>query len=331
MMIRPSLSAPVSVAVAAILLTSACSSGGDGKSAAPEGPGAPGATAGGAPAPGSDGRLDPPAGAGEESKKEYTFTNEVAACMKQAGFTYVPYVAASSVRPQDSADADRDYQRARESRAKYGFGAFAAYVYPGDPMVPGAAVDTAPDPNDAAYQALPADRKAAWDLALNGTSDRTQMKQSMLSGKGCIGQARTKVYGDQAKIDADGKAQAEQARVNRQDLNGDAELVRLAQAYAACLRTKGYNPTSTAVTEIRTAMQLHWFGQAAQLTRPAGRQDPGSAPTSSRDRPSLAPDVARAQLTQEIQAALADIDCGKDFRAAYFPKLDKMPGAEGLG
>lgn len=327
-MIRQRLAVPVSLAVTALLLTSACSSGSDEASA-----GAAATTAAGAateaPKPGADGRLDAPAGADEETKKQYAYTNELAACMKQAGFAYVPYVPVT--RPQDAGDADRDYQRAREMRAKYGFGAFAGYVYPGDPAVPGSGVESSRDPNDATYQALTPDQKAAWDLALMGTSDRAQSKQVMLSGKGCMGRTRTKVYGDQAKIDADSKAQADQARLSRQNLNGDPELVRLAQGYASCLRGKGYNVTTNAVTEIRTALQFEWFGKAGQMTKPAVQRDPAPGATATEEPPSLAPDIARAQLTQEIQAALADLDCGKDFRAAYFPKLDKMPGAEGLG
>lgn len=313
----------LSLTVAAALLVSGCGSGG----------GAPGAGNANAGAPGAgsaDGRIVAPDGAGEELKKEYAFTNEVAACMRKSGFGYVAWVPPSASDP--AGGLERDYGRARQVREKYGFGVFAAYVYPDDPERPGSAPRTAANPNDAVYAALSPEQKAAWDTALTGSAGPARPEP----GAGCLGEARLKVYGERHKSDAGGTV-AEDARTSRQALDGDPQLVGLAQGYANCLRGKGHVVADTAVTRIRTSLQSVWFGKAGELTAPqdAGRGAPapaGSAgPAGPAEGATLDPSVARAMLAQEIQAALDDLDCGREFRAAYFPRYDQAPGAEGVG
>lgn len=327
-MIRPNLPLTATATLTALLVLSGCSSGsGDGKSADPGAASVAGNNAAGAaPTAGSDGQLAVPERADEQTKKEYAIQNAIASCMRQAGFPYVAYVPDPG--PQNRDDFDRDYEASRKNREKYGFGAFAAAVYPDDLQAPGAKSLENNDPNSKTYQALAPDQKRAWDTAMMGTADTAQMKQAYNEGKGCEGGARVKVYGDEKKIKADSEAQAEQARRNRQNLNGDPELVRLAQGYASCLRTKGFPVNTTAVTEIRSALRFEWFGKYGQLE---DRANGGAPPTSSSQRSSIDPAQARTMLTQEIQAALADLDCGREFRAAYYPKLDKAPGAEGQG
>ncbi|MDI2132539.1 hypothetical protein [Yinghuangia seranimata] len=323
------------VAFAGLLLVVGCSSDG-GKDAKGTAPGA--AVSGGGSGSGGDqgsakggsggGPLTAPADANDEQKKQYVETNALADCMKKAGFNYVPYVQVTPIQDRD--DNDRDYTAARKIREKYGFGAFSSDVYPDDPNAPGVQSPAiSHDPNDATFRALPQDRKDAWNTALYGSADGAKMKQSVVDGKGCYGEARTKAYGDKAKIEADSKTKDEQGRINRQNLNGDAELVRFAQAYATCMRGKGYPLRTTAVIEIRTAARFEWFEKAGTM-RP--RPAPGDPkPTSPAGLPHMDPAAARGMLAQEIQAALADLDCGKDFRAAYYPKADKAPGAEGAG
>ncbi|WTW96750.1 hypothetical protein OG216_26825 [Streptomycetaceae bacterium NBC_01309] len=316
-------------AVAAALLVGGCASdsGKSSDSATPQGgsqqsPAAAGGTEAGKPGKpqGGDAPLAPPPGASESEKQQYELANVMAECMKKAGFTYVAHIAPPGP-PQFQDGFERNYDAARAFREKYGFGAFAPAAYPGDPSVN---VPTeSGDPNTAAFDALPADRKPAYNMALFGNAERSKMPGGQLGG--CSGEAQKKVYGTQEEIKAKDDAASEQARIARQNLNGDAELVRLAQSYATCLRGKGYPVATTSVTEVRNALRFEWFGKAARMTP----QPPEGRVESSEVK--LDPAVARTQLTQEIKAAIADIDCGKDFRAAYFPKLDKSPGAEGLG
>lgn len=334
-MIRPYSAYGLSTAaLAALLVLTGCSSGSDDKKTAdPAASGGSASGGGSGPAAaeqaGADGKLAIPAGADDETKKQYMVTNAVAECMKKAGFAYVPYVLASN--PANRDDNDRDYDSARKIREKYGFGAFAPDVYPNDPQVPGAKTAVAEDPNTATFQALPQDRKDAWNAAMMGSTDPAKMKQSMADGGGCLGAAQTKVYGDKGKSKADAEAAAEAARRNRLNLNGDPELSRLAQGFASCLRGKGYPVETTAVTEIRNAERFVWMGKAAQLNQNRPQPADVDQPARPRSGATLDPATARTMLTQEIQAALADLDCGRDFRAAYYPKFDKAPGAEGAG
>jgi hypothetical protein len=332
MMIRHISRPGIPLAVAGLVLIAGCASGGtksDTKTASSNG-GSPAQAAPGQPAaaaqPDGDGKITAPAGASDDLRKQYAYQNELASCMKAAGFTYQPFVAV--VRPQDRDDNDRDYDSAHKIREKYGFGAFARSVYPDDPNVPGARGAQPEDPNNRAYQSLTQDRKDAWNQALMGGTDPGALKKSgKLGAAGCQGQARTKAYGDEAKIQSDSQAQSDQARQSQQNLNGDPTLTRLAQQYASCLRGKGYPISTTSVTEIRHALSFDWFGKAAQAS-PHG--DPNKPPNPN-EPPRIDPTVARNMLNQEIQAAVADLDCGRDFRAAYYPKFDKAPGAEGAG
>ncbi|WP_345681171.1 hypothetical protein [Yinghuangia aomiensis] len=334
-MIRPHSAYGVSAAaLAALLVLAGCSSGSDDKKSADPAASVGSASGGGsgpaaAEQAGADGRLAIPAGADDETKKQYMVTNAVAECMKKAGFAYVPFVLTPTSANRD--DNDRDYASARKIREKYGFGAFAPDVYPNDPQAPGSKTAVAEDPNTAAFQALPQDRKDAWNAAMMGSTDPAKMKQAMADGGGCLGAAQTKVYGDKGKSKADAEAASEAARRNRLNLNGDPELSRLAQGFASCLRGKGYPVETTAVTEIRNAERFVWMGKAAQLNQNRPQPADVDQPARPQSGPTLDPATARTMLTQEIQAALADLDCGRDFRAAYYPKLDKAPGAEGAG
>lgn len=334
-MIRPYSAYGVSAAaLAALLVLAGCSSGSDDKKSTDPAASVGSASGGGsgpagAEKPGADGSLAIPADADDATKKQYMVTNAVAECMKKAGFTYVPFVLTPT--PANRDDNDRDYASARKIREKYGFGAFAPDVYPNDPQVPGSKTAVAEDPNTATFQALPQDRKDAWNAAMMGSTDPAKMKQAMADGGGCLGTAQTKVYGDKGKSKADAEAASEAARRNRLNLNGDPELARLAQGFASCLRGKGYPVETTAVTEIRNAERFVWMGKAAQLNQNRPQPADVDQPARPQSGPTLDPATARTMLTQEIQAALADLDCGRDFRAAYYPKFDKAPGAEGAG
>ncbi|WTW96749.1 hypothetical protein OG216_26820 [Streptomycetaceae bacterium NBC_01309] len=329
--VHPIARVALAVLAGAVLATGCgTSSGGGADSGARQG-GAPGGVPGedggavpGQPHQGADGLLVVPAGVGEAEKQEYAYANSVAACMKKAGFTFAPYV--STPAPQDRDDFERDYEASRKSREKYGFGAFAGHVFPDDPNLPGKTSAGTPDPNAATFDALPTDRQATWNTALFGVADRQLVQKGDGLG-GCMGEAQRTVYGTQAEADRKADVAAEQARINRQNLNGDAELVRLAQAYATCLRGKGYPVATTSVTQVRTALRFEWFAKAGQMTP----HPPEGVKVEKRAMPRMDPALARTMLAQEVTAALADIDCGKDFRAAYFPKLDKAPGAEGVG
>ncbi|WP_225625774.1 hypothetical protein [Streptomyces werraensis] len=106
------------------------------------------------------------------------------------------------------------------------------------------------------------------------------------------------------------REQAEQAERDReagQALNGDPQLVALAQEYASCLRKAGITVGSTQPTSIGDAVK---FQVSAQMPD---------------DLQQLSKEEALPKLTREIGLAMKDLECGKKFRAAYWPKYKKNP------
>ncbi|GAA1991254.1 hypothetical protein [Catenulispora subtropica] len=311
------------------LLGAGCGSGAsnghptsDGRSTSDGRPGGSGGTSSGAPSAAGntgDGTLAIPADTDAEMKKSYQLQNAIAVCMRGKGFAYQAWIPKPTAA-DSPIDDEADYDASKAVLAKYGYGAYAQYVYPNDPNVPGH-VDVPQDPNTAARGALDAAQQKLWDTTLVGDSSMIKQRGTKFDPNSCTGQAMAKVYPNQpdpAAASSAAHADAVRAGQDRQNLNGDPALVALAQSYANCLRGKGITVSSTQVTEIRTALRFQYFGEAAR---------------HAHDAPGGHLDVATATplLTAEIQASLADLDCGRAFRAAYLPKLKQFPGAEGVG
>ncbi|MGW3247922.1 hypothetical protein [Streptomyces sp. NPDC001070] len=295
-------------AVAGVLVLAGCSQG-DGGSAAPADSGdrAPSSQAG-SPA---KGELAIPEDADEGTRQEYVWQNAMAACMRAKGFTYTPHVSGSGTTERNPVDG-RDYALAKKYREKFGFGFFAGAVYPDDPNVWGSkAYEARESANpDAAYlNALSPAQRKAYDKAMGTAKQLANGKKVQLPG--CVKDAHTKAYGpdkSQAEIDRESAANEERDRSAKQALNGDPQLISLAQQFASCLRDEGIAVTTTQPTAIGDMVKF----ATAEQTPSSGVQN--------MDR-----DDAAAKLTQEIAVALKDLECGKEFRAAYFPKLAKHP------
>ncbi|MGW5366080.1 hypothetical protein, partial [Actinopolymorpha pittospori] len=128
---------------------------------------------------------------------------------------------------------------------------------------------------------------------------------------GCMARAQEQVYGPQksaAELEQESTANEEKDRESAQALDGDPRLVALAQSYASCLRREGVSVSTTQPTGIGDAVK---FAFAETL--------PPNGPTS------LTRQEALSRLTNEIHLALTDLECGKEFRADYFPKLKQHP------
>ncbi|MFC9243945.1 hypothetical protein ACFT7S_07830 [Streptomyces sp. NPDC057136] len=312
-MLRNSLTATLAVGLLPLLAACGGSSdtGGSGASAKAS------ATSGGEKAKRqANGDLAVPADADPETKKEYLMQNAIAACMKKKGFTYTPHVDSAGSGEQDEAISGADYALAKEYRKKYGFGLYAGAVYPDDPKAPNskASQKDQESPNSRyVAQLTPAQQKAytqaMGQYAIDGAN-------SGLTA-GCMKDAQAKVYGSAKSAAEQQKEDAAEAEKNRQAglaLNGDAELVRLAQSYASCLRKEGITVTTTQPTGIADDVL---FGQSSKMPQ-QGTAD-------------MTKSKALPLLTNEISVALKDLECGKDFRAAYFPKLMEHPYAGGKG
>lgn len=260
----------------------------------------------------ASGGVVPPADADPETKKLYLVENAVAECMEKLGFLYRPYVSVPTDDELGAAIDGRDYDLAKKYRQKYGYGLYSAAVYPDDPQrLEGA--DTGADPNGAYVQALSPSQRAAFYKALNGKAS-PQLGEQSKGGGGCAYTAHQKVYGSATEQKRQWETQQERNRRSGQALNGDEELIRLAQDYATCLRGKGLTAGNTQPTDIGDTVK---FGISAAMP-PAG--------VSQMDR-----DAAAKALSREVEAALADLECGKEFRAAYFPKLKAHPYTGGQG
>ncbi|MFD0638220.1 hypothetical protein ACFQ9X_48385 [Catenulispora yoronensis] len=301
-------------------------SGGSGKNGAPTAASSGKSASGSAPTSGatttnaaaSDGTIAVPSGIDADTKKSYDLENTIAICMRGKGFAYTAWFPKPS-SSNSPIDDDADYDASKAVLAKYGFGAYAQWVYPNDPNVPGH-YEMQVSPNSAVRDALDAAQQRLWDKTLVGDIAVAKQTGSKFTPDSCTGQAFAKVYPnqpDEAQASSEGKAAAARAAQDRQNLNGDPALVALAQTYANCLRGKGITVSSTQVTEIRNAVRFQYVSQAAQRAQAAGGHL----------------DVATATplLTTEIRDSLADLDCGRAFRAAYLPKLKQAPDAEGVG
>ncbi|MGW5057763.1 hypothetical protein ACWEQ2_10755 [Streptomyces sp. NPDC004096] len=300
----------LAVAVSLLPLLAACGTGTESASH-PAG--------GGKSSAGSSGQLDVPADAGAELKKQYLLENAIAACMKKQGFTY------TAVAPEDPmaswANDGADYTLTKKYRQKYGFGLYAGAVYPDDPRAPGSTAfreGSKNTPNADYVATLTAQQKAAYDKALGGPPDP---KAGEKDWSGCEGTADREVYGSSSAQERS-IATAERNQANAQALNGDSKLVALAQSYASCLKEHAIPVTTTQPTGIGEMVKL----QSAAAAPPSVQ---GAVNSDGTPMKPLSKDEAMSRLTKDIDLALQDLECGKDFRAAYFPKFMKAPTSGG--
>ncbi|MEU9469703.1 hypothetical protein AB0D78_24305 [Streptomyces avermitilis] len=267
---------------------------------------------------GSSGQLDVPADASADVKKRYIVEKTIAACMKKQGFTYTPEP------PMDIASSwaheGADYELTKKFRQKYGFGYAAAAVYPDDPQMSGSKAADKPSANAEYVASLTPGQKTAYDKAMGGPPDP---KTGEKDWTGCQGTANKEAYGSASAQERSTETQS-QNQANAQALNGDPKLVGLAQSYASCLKKDGIPVTTTQVTSMGEMVKLQ-----VAMAAPAGL---GAGPVADgTDTKRMSKEEALPLLTKEIDLAMKDLDCGKDFRAAYFPKFLKAPGTTGAG
>ncbi|MFF7390881.1 hypothetical protein ACFZAE_20885 [Streptomyces scabiei] len=258
--------------------------------------------------PSAVGALTIPEDADPDTKNHYLTENAIAACMKKRGFTYTPDPGSTQNEASSSIDG-ADYALAKKYRQKYGFGIYSSAVYPDDPAAPGPAENS--DPNASYRDSLPAAQQGAYDEALGAPGAAQDNGRYEGPAKGsCSAEAHLKVYGpakSAAEQERENAKRAERDRQAGQALNGDQQLVSLAQEYASCLRKVGITVGTTQPTSIGDAVKFQVSAQIPPDAQPLGK------------------DEAMPKLTREIDLALKDLECGKDFRAAYWPKYKKNP------
>lgn len=255
-------------------------------------------------------QLTVPDGANDETKKLYITENTIAACMKKQGFTYTPQVGTGSVDDNLAGLDAEDYALAKKSRQKYGFGNYASIVYPNDPKAPftnagGRRGGKVLDPVDDDEKGFTDAQKKAYAQALSGPPAKTKAEEK-LGGcelKGSVAANGPALSAAEEKKAWDAKTEAN--RANGLELNGDTQLVQLAQQYATCLKGQGIAVSTTQPTGMADMVRLaqevpeNHFGMTKEEALPL--------------------------LTKEIDISLKDLECGKKFRAAYFPKEKAHP------
>ena len=236
---------------------------------------------------------------------------EMATCMKGEGFKYVAFVAKGETpSPERQAANNGDYGAMKAFRAKYGFGHFATYIYSKEfpnPMVK--PDDPEIDPNAQLRSALSDQQRKAYAKAYDS----------------CYVASIKKITGKVVKSEMDHFDQVEEARTQakRRSLDGDPGLVEKAANMADCLRGEGYR----AASNNPTAMATRGWDEARAMVEELGRSDDIDDSRLGEGQffePALTAAQARPYLTKEIRIALDDLECGKDFYAAYLPKAQEI-------
>jgi hypothetical protein len=196
----------------------------------------------------------------------------------------------------------------KKHRSKYGFGFAASIVYPNDPgggrLALRADSDASDgDPNAKVVAGLSQAEREAYRKAMDGCTLEMINKAT--------GRKLTSME-DAAKAQHDMIKQA-----IAREIDGDPRLVELAGPFADCLKSKGYRVTSQRPSEIARSTEQPFLQELVKLG------------------PKRTPDQARPFLAREIKAALDDLECGKEFYAAYRPKsnavLDQADPVPGMG
>lgn len=227
----------------------------------------------------------------------------VADCMKQRGFRYVAWVPPQKHFADLDKAATGDYEAMRKQRAKTGFNVFALL----------------------ADRSLMEDR-VLWkgsDNPNSGIKDQLSKSQRTAYDKAevtCKSSAVKQVTGKVVKDDAD-RAEQETKMIKQateRELNGDPKLVELAAAMGDCIKGKGYQVDSLRPTDIDSRGADAFEAIKQSIAKKQGLADPDRP--GSYYEPKLSQADARRYLDQEIKAALDDLECGRDFYAAYSPR-----------
>ncbi|MFC4011947.1 hypothetical protein ACFOY2_32270 [Nonomuraea purpurea] len=244
--------------------------------------------------------------------KKHQLEAAKADCMKQKGFKYVPYVSPEREATDDERRRDSgDYQAMRKYREKYGFGVFAMHVYPkemGNPAI------------------KPDDPEINPNMKIQSDLSKPQMQAYRKATDACTITAVQQVLGLKVKSQKDYYNEQYRAmkRASTAEVDSDPQLVELATAMATCLKGKGYAISKAVPSAMDNRGQTEFLVQEDKLGRQ--QRNVPDAPPAKEDgppmiyTPTLTPAEARPYLDKEIKAALDDIDCGKDFYPAYFPK-----------
>jgi len=266
---------------------------------------------------------------GDDPEKQQQVQELVAACMKAAGFEYVPYVP-TAPEQQPVLEGDLDWART------YGYGISTIDM---------AAPDSSDDPNTAITAAMSQSELAAYQQALFGSSFQSTRVESgpaaaapragiappgsgtdgstapptgdATSSPGSVPQASAQVYGEPDVVDmqefdtlfeALGKLQT--------SVEDDPRVIPLVAAWSDCMADAGH-PGFSKVDDARNSIMSRWADLNGWEFTPV--EGGGGSVSVSRGDEVTEPDPAKvAEIrTDEIALAVIDQGCRQDHQAVY--------------
>ncbi|MCF3964183.1 hypothetical protein [Streptomyces fuscigenes] len=263
--------------------------------------------------PPARGLLTVPKGATHDERVGYLEQNATAVCMRAKGYTYTPHV---DTAPDLWAAVDAsDYAKAKAFRGKYGYGLYSGAVHPDDPKAPMSPASRRGEAPDAAYLAsLSPKQLAAYQKALGGvrgTPSAEDAPGDQAGPTGCVGEAQRQVEGRDGQDAAHQKQEWEAAEAEQEQaqahLDTEPKLVALADSYASCLSARGIAVTTRRPSRIADMVKF---------------QESAKSPAEGSDH--LSKSEAQLLLTADVKAAMNDLECGRKFRAAYFPEYHRL-------
>ncbi|WP_343955098.1 hypothetical protein [Nonomuraea longicatena] len=237
---------------------------------------------------GTEASAAPSAGSTDKQREREA---QLATCMKGKGFTYHPNVSGPDLPDAVKQEMSGDYSGMRKYREKYGFGFAASLVYPNDNVgrISRQMGDGGDDPNSKVVAGLSKQQREVYFDTM--TTCRLEMINKATGKKLKSMEEAAKAQGELIK------------QIISREIDGDPKLVELADTFAGCLKGKGYRVGSQRPSDIATSTEKPFMKELGASSEPDG---------------------ARALLQREIKAALEDLECGKDFYAAYRPKLNEV-------
>ncbi|MEU0569074.1 hypothetical protein ABZ297_27370 [Nonomuraea sp. NPDC005983] len=223
-----------------------------------------------------------------------------ATCMKEQGFRYLPEpVIKHKWTKEERARLAGDYEALRAYRAKYGFGVWSKLVFPDDKVVN---PDSGESRNNKTMMSL-----SPSELKKYRAADNTCFSKAV---KEVLGKSVSSFAGYLDKLDA-----ALEHEVGA--LDSDKKLAQLGKEFAGCLKIAETRP-SVLAERGRTAFRK-------EATEVARTKQPDPIPKHLQGenffmKPMLSPEEAKPYLDKEVDAALADLECGKAFYQGYSPR-----------
>ncbi|MEU7741747.1 hypothetical protein [Nonomuraea sp. NPDC049158] len=228
----------------------------------------------------------------------------VADCMKQRGFKYVAWVPEVKISEDAGKAYLGDYEAMKKERTEQGFGIFAGFVHP-EQREKRALWRESDSPNFTIKNQLSPAQRVAYGKALTA----------------CRSQGLQRVTGKVVTSDEDRAKQENELIAQRldRDLNADPKLVGLASAMGDCLKGKGHQVASLRPVDMSQRGGEEFEAQKKRIALNDDIPDKG-LPAGQYYEPRIPVGTARQYLSREIKAALDDLECGKDFYAAYLPR-----------